>query len=345
VRARLAAVSGAAVVLSVLAIPSSEAAVSAQVAETGWWTQRPGATAKEGQGFEAAAALGSEQSVAALRVVVSGGEATTATLTLEEAGGVGQDAAVLRVCTTTKPWKQANPGPYGEAPEESCGQSADLTRGDDGTWTADIGILLGPAETSLVIVPDTAGPNGLPVGPGYQVDFSKATVKAAGGGALGGGLTPPGPESDGADDVEALDGGSADDGSGDDTAFGSDPGSAPEPGMPGGGSGEPSLDTSTPVPGAPGDAAAGGGAPSDAGAIGSEEGGAGGGGDSAEADADQPVGAVESLASGPVASDGSGGQPWGRLVFLLPLCALLGAGVAFGRPWLRDRGLGGFLSR
>ncbi|MGH2685134.1 MAG: hypothetical protein ACRDJP_06690, partial [Actinomycetota bacterium] len=69
-----------------------------------------------------------------------------------------------------------------------------------------------------------------------------------------------------------------------------------------------------------------------------------GGTDSGNASGEEAVGAVESFASGPVASDGGGGQPWGRLVFLVPLCALVGAGIAYGRPWLRDRDLGRFLS-
>lgn len=318
----IAGVAVAAVLVLVPASPAA-AAVTATVAETGWWSQRPGATAQDDGGFEVAAALGTEQSVAALRIQVSGGQVTTATLTIEETGGVGQSEAPLTVCPTAVPWTAANPGAYSEAPEPDCTRTVELTRAADGaSWTADVGILLGEGETSLVVVPGTGGPGGLPLGPGYQVTFGAATVQAAGADGAGGGLAAPEPE------------GIAPPGAGGDDLGGGEFDSAPAPGAdspsfatPGV---DPAFDASTPPPEP---AAAAPGLPQ------------GGADDAASTGppAEQPVGAVSSFASGPVSSDGGGNQPWGRLLFLVPLCALAGAGVAYGRPWLRAHDFGRFL--
>ena len=321
-RGRVGRLTAGAVLGLLLVVPApAHAAVTAQVAETGWWSQRPGATEQPEGGVEVAAALGGPQSVAALRIAVTGGEVTTAKLTIEETGGVGQPTATLLVCPTSDQWKAANPGPWDDAPAPDCGNSVTLTRAEDGaTWTADIGILLVGASTSLMIVPSPQGPSGLPVGFGYQVTFGKATIEAAGGGVGAGGLAPPVPESGGPPgDLGEIPGGG-----------GTEPGSSPSfETPPPSSAGDPALDTSTPPP-APGDAGV---APApDVGAVELDT----SGGDAASS---SPEGAVDAFAAGPTAAGGGERAKWGRLVFLLPFCAMVGAGIAYGRPWLRERGI------
>jgi hypothetical protein len=115
-------------------------------------------------------------SVAAIQVDTGGG-ASSPKLSLSEAGGQGQQAATLQVCTTADGWISANGGDYGIAPRATCPQTPlAMARDSNGTWSADLSSVLAgkSGEVSLMIVPGPT-PAALPAGaqPGaFQITFN-----------------------------------------------------------------------------------------------------------------------------------------------------------------------------
>lgn len=295
---------GASMALASLGLLGGTAAADGDPpAAVGWWTRAPGASAAPDGGFEVAA-LGSEPaSVAALRFDVSG-TPTAATLTLVESGGTVTPATALQVCTTTAPWEPANPGAYDDAPEADCAAAVDLTRDEEAAeWTAEVGSLL--AAGSLMIVPaDTPG-GGSPLDPGFRVTFSEAALAV---------VATPSVSSSPAFAQPTPGGGAY-----------SSPATSSTAGGFGGGGG--SDFTVTPAPaGAP-----------EAGttvttvAVDEElEEGDGGG-------AEEAFGAPE-LVAGAGGSRG-GGKPWGRLLVLAPLSAVVGVVTVEGQKRLARRGV------
>lgn len=197
-RSVFATAAGLLVVLTAGISPGA-AQVGATVADTGWWTRRPGAAALPPGGFEVAEAPDDDISIAALRVRTSN-RLTRARLILTEAGGVRQADGALRVCVTASSWTAANPGAWAARPQADCaGGGIELARDATRTsWSANILPLLPAAAgtASLMIVPGVP-PSGLPVD-GFQVTFAGAAVDAdeapddddePGGGSSAGGDT------------------------------------------------------------------------------------------------------------------------------------------------------------
>jgi hypothetical protein len=157
----------------------AHAAGTAEVTAVAWWSQRLFAEPLPEGGFEVANGLGGAESVAALHVEVDG-DVRSARLTVTEAGGVGQDVAPVAVCRTDAQWSPVNPGAWPERPTENCDRRVILTRAEDGTWSGDVGTLLGDGSTSLVLLPDPD-----PAVPSFfNVQFSGASLAASGGGSV-----------------------------------------------------------------------------------------------------------------------------------------------------------------
>lgn len=169
-----------------LAALSAPVAVSAAptaaitVTDVGWWSRRPGASAQPAAYFEVASGLQGEESVAALRVPLAAA-VLSATIELAESGGVAQQAAVLKLCTTSAPWAPANPGAFADAPRADCSISVEPKRDASGRWSADITNLLaaaGSAATATVMVLPVPAPVGGLVDPGFNIQFGPAIVRA-----------------------------------------------------------------------------------------------------------------------------------------------------------------------
>ncbi len=284
--------------------------VPAEVVEVGWWSRRPGASEQPAGGFEVAAMVGQDLSVAALRVrVAPGALVTSARLVLEEASVAGGDVAQLQVCAGPPDWAPANPGAWSDAPEPDCTSAAALDRQAAGArWVGDVTVhLLDGDEVTLMVVPGEG--EGLPAA-GFQLAFEGATVVVEGqaGGAGGGG--------DAGVDWRTGDGGGG---------TGVAPGGAAPPAGPGSGF------TPAPAPAPVGGPVGGGPGTGDAAVP------AGPAGEGGDAGAPPPGGEQVGLGAGPVAASGAPTErPWHRLLVLVPLSALVGAAVAVGRPRLRD---------
>ena len=153
---------------------------AAAVAGVGYWTDNPAVTPPEGGIAVGARPGGSPDAVAAVRVSLLSKSITSATLILQESGGVGQSNGALKVCTTPNQWKTGR-GPSAEAPKAECGSEAKLERNaTTGTWAGDIKNLLSAAGTqstvSLMVVPASGG--AVPVG--FQITFQPPQVQAEG---------------------------------------------------------------------------------------------------------------------------------------------------------------------
>ena len=159
---------------------SAGAQEAAAVAGAGYWTDNPAVTAPEGGIAVGARPGGSPDAVAAIRVSLLSKSITSATLILQESGGVGQSNGALKVCTTPNQWKTGR-GPSAEAPKAECAAEAKLERNaTTGTWAGDIKNLLSAAGTqstvSLMVLPASGG--AVPVG--FQISFQPPQVQAEG---------------------------------------------------------------------------------------------------------------------------------------------------------------------
>src|SRR3954451_8858037 len=80
------------------------ASADVPVSAVSWWTQSPAPPTVPDGGISVATGPGGRISVAAVKLDIGGG-ATTATLTLDESDGQGQQAAAIQACATTNDWK------------------------------------------------------------------------------------------------------------------------------------------------------------------------------------------------------------------------------------------------
>lgn len=225
------------------------------------------------------------------------GRVTKATLVINEAGGV-PEAAALRVCAGASSWN-ATDHAWAAAPAADCAKTAPMTRNAaGGNFAADVTTLLqGVAGSTTLMIVPAAG------APAWQVDFSIAIISAE---------ATPTPTTTTTTSTTSPPSGSPG-GSGTSGSFGSGSSSSPTP---------PSnafdFGSSTPAP------------PVETGTIGPDP--------SLDPDPaiEDEVGA--DLASGAIAVPSTAtSQPWGRLVVFLPLSALAGALIAFGRRFTLDR--------
>lgn len=179
--------------LGVAAVAAQPAAAQAEppVAAVGWWSDRVLAQEKGDGGFEVARTLDGD-SVAAL-TIESGGAVSSATITLTEVdtGTVRADSAVVDVCDTG-PFVAADPGAIDDAPATECAGGVALTRGEDGTWTADITTVVGDSTTFLAVVPGPVPDDATPLDPGFVLEF-EAPVVALTLGPSDGGAAPIAP--------------------------------------------------------------------------------------------------------------------------------------------------------
>ena len=275
----------------------------------GWWTSTPGAGAADEGGFEVAAVAGNAVSVAALRFA-SAPAGATATLTLKEAGGTVTPTTALQACPTTDPWEPANPGPRDEAPEPDCTAGVPLTRDEDAaTWTGSVSGILG-AGTIMIVPGETPG-GGSPLDVGFRVTFSGADLVVVT-------TSPSGPSPSPTPAPLPSGGGSSGGGSSGGSSF---PSPSPSP------SSSPSLSGAGPV--TPTTVAAGGGTTVTTVAV--EEGDASG-------SSEEAFGAPD-LAAGATVGGGGSDQPWERLLFLVPLSALVGVLWIYAKRFLTQRGV------
>ena len=301
-------------------------AAGATITEIGWWTRTPSTTTPEG-GFQIAKAPDGPQSVAALRVQVDGEVQGALLILFETAGGYRQNDAVIEACPTSAPWAAAAGGPIEEAPAPDCTNKLSLSRnGTIGSWTVDLAPLLQGAAgpVSIVLTPGTAttitppqppsvpAPVPLPGAPaapapavpapvelGFTVEFARAEMPASGGSSD---APSPTPSPSGSGSIAT--------GGGDTFGSGFAPTFAPSDAF---ASSSPSLTPSrTALPSATPDVATSG---------------AGG------------VGTAAAVESGlqPVAATRGPSPPWGRLLLLIPLSALVGAAGSFARKNVLER--------
>jgi hypothetical protein len=175
----LASVAG----LAVLVVPPSRAQDVGGVSDTGWWSQQPGATAKEADGVQLTWAAEAAQSVAAVHVVVPDIDGEVL-LVLKEAGGFATDLGGIDLCRTTGSWQPANPGAFAARPAVAC-TAAPPQMGRDSTaleWTGSLAELLADAEpgdtVGIALLPRGVPPaDGLPITTPFQVDLSEPTLR------------------------------------------------------------------------------------------------------------------------------------------------------------------------
>ena len=162
-RVRLIAAGVIVAVVIVAALPASADSVGG-IKEFGWWTKRPGAQPTP-NGFEVANGPDGEESVAALRIALTG-SVTQATLKFTESTDPNvakvSGTPAIKVCLTTSSWAAEQQGTFDKAPKEDCASSVKMTVDAKGTWTADITSLLAgkSGDVSVMAVPDatpTAG--------------------------------------------------------------------------------------------------------------------------------------------------------------------------------------------
>jgi hypothetical protein len=255
------------------------------VAAVGWWSKRPAAQPTPGtNSFEVASGVDGTESVAAMRIVITGA-VTKGTLVLVEASNPLTFKPKLQACPTDTPWVlSASPGKYADAPTPNCASPIALTRDDKGTWTGDVTALLsGPfSERSIMIVP--APDKSLPVPPTFFITFASPRIDAEG--------TP---------DVPAA------------TTSAPAPVTIPAAVVPSGPSGPapPSRPPATVAPTTP----------------------------AAPTTVAPAAGAPVTPARFAVPQTAPKRKPWNKLVWILPLAALVSFGYTFGRKTLAERGV------
>lgn len=249
------------------------------------------------RGFQVATAPDGPVSVSAIRIAIDG-RVTKATLAINEAGGV-PEAAALRVCAGPSGWN-ASEHAWASAPQADCAKTASMSRSAaSGNFTADITTLLTATKGSqtVMIVPAAGAP-------AWQVDFSIAILSAE---------VEPVPTSSSGSSTGSSEPDASSAGSGA-IATGSPSGSS-SPG--------PSANAfdfaATPSFVAPA-----------ADPVGSEP----------TLDPG-PAADVVDTAANPIAAPlppaRGASQPWGRLIIFIPLSALAGAAITFGRRFAFER--------
>ncbi|HEX2850927.1 MAG TPA: hypothetical protein VHN98_10255 [Acidimicrobiales bacterium] len=274
---------------------------AASITAVGWWTRQPGASAPPG-GFRVSKQADGDSGVAALRIDVTADSVVRALLVLRESGGVRQTSASILACTTSSAWQPASAGAFDQAPKADCSGAIPLSRdANNGYWAADIARLLaGRGTTSVMLMPGPSS-DGLPVDLGYEVDIDGAQLAATAGAAE----PPPSSSSS----TVRVDGG----------AFALGSTSAPEAA-----SGAPASSFTAPASSTGGDGAIATSAPPSPAAPLTA---------SPKTTVPTPPARLSGTAGVRLAGTGAG-LPWGRLVFLVPLAALIGAGGVFGRRLL-----------
>ena len=153
--------------------PSAHAAVP--VTQVGWWTRSPvPPTVPEG-GIAVGAAPDGALTVSAVLIDAGDGGASGTSLRLVETGGQGQQAAGVQVCPTDTSWSAAKGDPLDKAPKDACATaSVAMTRGADGTWTADVQKLVDgkTGDVALIVLPAAGSV-------AFQIEYAPPIVDGA----------------------------------------------------------------------------------------------------------------------------------------------------------------------
>jgi hypothetical protein len=283
--------------LLLVASPSSGDSILASVVQVGWWSQQPGAQAQPDGGFQVTLLPSGPQSVAAVELSVGDGKDVTTTLTLTEGQSVRSDSAALQACAIRGSWKAENPGAWANVPAYDCSTAVNFTRdAASTTWTGNVSPLVTAGGLSDIIILPVAQPVGGVADPGFQVTITKASATADG--------TPP------ADTFSTVEpSASSDFSSGSSNSSFATPSSGTQ--------------TFTPPPAGQITAAA---TPAPVNQTPTAP---------APANLSPPPAAATAQPFGKPALTTVGGpnrhKPWGRLLFLVPLAVLVGAGAAFAR--------------
>lgn len=143
-------------VVLALAFPSA-AGAEVPVSQVGWWTRSPSKPAVPEGGISVAAAPDGDLTVGAIVIDAGDGGASGASVRLVEASGAaGAEVAAIQVCPTSSSWAPVAGGALAEAPKDECETaSVTMTRGADGTWTADVQALVDgrTGDVGLIVKP------------------------------------------------------------------------------------------------------------------------------------------------------------------------------------------------
>lgn len=188
----------AAVVLAGVLVPGVVASaqqasgpVEVSVSQVGWWTSRPGATSTEDAGFEVATdGAGEPQSVAAVQTIIDAATVDSFAISLSESSALAEFSSIA-VCRIEVGWVAENPGSLEDAPPPECSTKVHLTRSADAmTWLGDLTPLVRDGGTvSLAFLPEYRPPTTL--GTGMVVRIAEIVVEATGTADAPAGATSP----------------------------------------------------------------------------------------------------------------------------------------------------------
>ena len=111
---------------------------------------------------------------------VGDGKDVTTTLTLAEGQSVRSDSAAMQACAIRGSWKAENPGAWANVPAYDCSTAVNLTRRGVHVGKADVSRLVTPGGLSDIIIVPVTQPVGGAVDPGFQVTITKASATADG---------------------------------------------------------------------------------------------------------------------------------------------------------------------
>lgn len=181
-RAIAVAVVGLALVLGA----TSPARASVPISQTGWWTRSPSPPTVPDGGIAVGAAPDGALTVGAVVVDAAQGASGASLRLVEAGGGAGAQVAAIQVCPTTPSWAPAAGGPMSDAPKDECASaSVPMTRGEDGTWTADVQKLVDgkTGSVGLIVLPAASAV-------AFQLNFAPPAVEGSVSEATSSGTEP-----------------------------------------------------------------------------------------------------------------------------------------------------------
>jgi hypothetical protein len=200
-------VAGVIGVALVLVLPGA-ARADVPVTQVGWWTRSPTPPTVPDGGISVAAAPDGELTVGAVLIDTGGGASGTSLRLVEGTGGAGAELAAIQVCPTSASWTPVAGGAMADAPKDECDTATvPMTRGDDGTWTADvqalvdgktgnIGLIVKPASDAVAFQLSFAPPavdGSVSEGTATQIETTTATTTAPSSSSSGPSLAPSSP--------------------------------------------------------------------------------------------------------------------------------------------------------
>jgi len=161
-----------------------------QVQDIGWWSNRAASLPRGAGKLEVAHDPSGSQSVAALRLSMSGPVDHAIVILNEDVGAVNATTSALRLCAAADAWTPADRGPINEAPAADCARGQlDMTRDATfGRWTVDVGPLVtaaaaaGASTASVIITPVGVKSLGI-VDLGFVLPFSTVQLLVPAGAA------------------------------------------------------------------------------------------------------------------------------------------------------------------